>query len=79
MDKQKSNSKKRYLRAEAGETQTGVVIIALILGVACSIFYILGDFITDHQDEKERINRERVQNQNRPSPTYNRKGYQVKM
>ena len=79
MNKNIHQKKSRFLRSEAGETQTGVVIIALILGVACSIFYFVGDFLTDHKDTKERLNRERVERQDRPAPSYNRKGYQVRM
>jgi Na+-transporting methylmalonyl-CoA/oxaloacetate decarboxylase gamma subunit len=52
-------TKSRSFSDQRGETQMGVIIGALVLGVLVFIMYTLGGCIEEHKDSKVEANQER--------------------
>lgn len=69
----------RKCASERGETQVGVIIAVVGFGCVISMFVFLDGCIQTHKESKGDKNRERWERQNKPRPTYDRKGYQVRL
>lgn len=70
----------RRAAAERGETQLGIILGALFLGVLCCIIFTLKGCIFEHKESKVRKRREqalKMMQRSLPGPQREIKGYRV--
>ena len=72
------NSSANRALSERGETQLGVVLAAVVLGVGCWAVFSLEACIRDHKDSKVQKRHDQYMSQFKPRTVRKLSGYSVK-